>query len=192
MHAFLASLTTVAIAEMGDRTQLLLLMLAARHRRPWPILGGMVLGTIASAALAAFIGERIGHAVSARVVDLTVGISLIAMALWELKPERAREQDGRVRRGGIFWTTFVAFSIAEFGDKTQIATAVLAAAYRNFASVVAGSTVGMFIACAPVVLIGKVLADRLPLRAIRIVASLLFLGLGIMFLVRAWQGPAGY
>lgn len=191
MEAFLASLTTVAIAEMGDRTQLLLLMLAVRHRRPWPILAGMLLGTIVSAALAAFIGERIGHALSGRVVNLVVGVSLIAMALWELKPERTGDAAGQVTHGGIFWTTFVTFFVAEIGDKTQIATAVLAAAYGNFAAVVAGTTVGMVLACGPVVFIGKALAARLPLKAIRIVASLLFLALGIVFLVRAAQALPG-
>ena len=188
MEAFLASLSTVAIAEIGDRTQLLLLMLAARYRRPWPILSGMLCGTIASAALAALVGERLGHVLSGRVVNLLVGISLIVMAIWELKPERADEPADGVRRGGIFWSTLVTFFFAEFGDKTQIATAVLAAAYRNFATVVAGSTAGMVLACAPAVFIGHALAARLPLRAIRIVASLLFLGLGIVFLVRAAQG----
>jgi putative Ca2+/H+ antiporter (TMEM165/GDT1 family) len=188
VEAFLASLSTVAIAEMGDRTQLLLLMLAARHRRPWPILAGMLCGTLVSAALAAFIGERLGHALSGRVVHLLVGISLVAMAVWELKPERVRDGAGDGARGGLFWVTLVTFTVAEIGDKTQIATAVLAAAYGNFLAVVAGSTLGMVLACAPVVLIGKVLAARLPLRAIRIVASLLFLGLGILFLVRAAHG----
>lgn len=188
MEAFLASLSTVAIAEMGDRTQLLLLMLAARHRRPWPILGGMLLGTILSAALAAFIGERLGHALSGRVVNLLVGISLIAMAAWELKPERVHDGAGGPARGGLFWTAFLTFSVAEIGDKTQIATAVLGAAYHNIAMVVAGSTVGMVLACGPVVFLGKVLAARLPLKAIRIVASMLFLGFGILFLVRAARG----
>ncbi len=188
MEAFLASLSTVAVAEMGDRTQLLLLMLAARHRRPWPILAGMLCGTIVSAALAALIGERLGHALSGRVVNLLVGVSLIVMAAWELKPERVHDAAGGPARGGLFWTTFVTFTVAEIGDNTQIATAVLAAAYGNFTAVVAGSTVGMVLACGPVVLIGKVLAARLPLKAIRIVASLLFLGLGVLFLVRAAQG----
>ncbi len=188
MEAFLASLSTVAIAEMGDRTQLLLLMLAARHRRPWPILAGMLCGTILSAALAAFIGERLGHVLDARVVNLVVGVSLVAMAAWELKPERMHAEAGGAARGGVFWSTLVTFFVAELGDKTQIATAVLAAAYANFTAVVAGSTVGMVLACAPVVFIGKLLAARLPLRLIRIVASLLFLALGVLFLVRAAQG----
>ena len=188
MEAFLASLSTVAIAEIGDRTQLLLLMLAVRHRRPWPILAGMICGTVVSAALAAFIGERLGHALSPRLVNLIVGVSLIAMAAWELKPERADGQEEAAARGGLFWTTLLTFTVAELGDKTQIATAVLGAAYRNFAGVVAGSTVGMVLACAPVIFIGKLLALRLPLRAIRITASLLFLGLGVLFLVRGVLG----
>lgn len=189
MEAFLACFSTVAIAEMGDRTQLLLLMLAARHRRPWPILAGMLCGSLVSAALAAFIGERLGHALSGRVVNLLVGVSLVVMAVWELKPERVRDGAGTPARGGLFWMTLVTFFVAEIGDKTQIATAVLAAAYGSFSAVVAGSTLGMVLACAPVVFIGKALAARLPLRAIRIVASLLFLGLGILFLMRAVHGP---
>lgn len=189
MEAFLASLSAVAIAEIGDRTQLLLLMIAARHRRPWPILAATLVGTIASGVLAALVGEKLGAALHPRVMFLLVGISLIAMALWELKPERVSDGSrSMARRGGLFWSTLVTFLIAEMGDKTQLATAVLAAAYGSFAAVVAGSSLGIMLACAPAVFVGKALADRLPLKAIRIAASVLFLGLGIVFLVRAARG----
>ena len=188
MEAFLASLSAVAIAEIGDRTQLLLLTLAARHRRPWPILSAMLVGTLASSVLAALIGERLGSALNPRVVNLLVGVSLIVMALWALKPEAVRG-DGVPRRSlGLFWSALVSFVIAEMGDKTQIATAVLAAAYGNVAAVAAGSSLGIVLACAPAVLIGQALSARLPLQAIRVVSSLLFLGLGVLFLVRAARG----
>jgi putative Ca2+/H+ antiporter (TMEM165/GDT1 family) len=188
MEAFLASLSAVALAEIGDRTQLLLLTLAARHRRPGPILAAMLVGTLASSVLAASIGERLGSALNPRVVNLLVGVSLIAMALWALKPEAAPEAGLSRPSRGLFWSTLVSFLIAEMGDKTQLATAVLAAAYHNVAAVVAGSSLGIALACVPAVLIGQALSARLPLRAIRVVSSLLFLGLGVLFLVRAARG----
>ena len=188
MEAFLASLSAVAIAEIGDRTQLLLLTLAARQRRPWPILAAMLVGTLASSVLAALIGQRLGSALNPRLMNLLVGVSLIVMALWALQPERAHEAGVSRRAHGLFFRTLVSFLIAEMGDKTQIATAVLAAAYGNVAAVAAGSSLWIVLACAPAVLIGQALSARLPLRAIRIVSSLLFLALGVLFLVRAARG----
>ncbi len=185
MEAFLASFGTVAVAEIGDRTQLLLLMISARHRRPVPILAAMLLGTVLSTVLAAWIGERLSALLHPRVVDWLVGVSLLVMALWALKAETPRASDATARRGGVFISTLVSFCIAELGDKTQIATAVLAAAYHNSIAVVIGSTLGIVLACAPAVLVGHALSARLPLRAIRITSSLLFFGLGVLFLVRA-------
>ncbi len=189
MGAFLASLSTVAIAEIGDRTQLLVLMLAVRFHRPWPVLGGMLCASLASSVLAAAIGERVGHVLSGRMMDALIGVSLVAMALWELKPEKVRETSEAASGHGVFRTTFVAFFLAELGDKTQFATAVLAAAYANVAAVVAGATAGMVLVCAPAVFVGRALAERLPLRMIRVTASLLFLALGALFLVRAIRSP---
>jgi putative Ca2+/H+ antiporter (TMEM165/GDT1 family) len=185
MEAFLVSVSTVAIAEMGDRTQLLSLMLAAHYRRPWPILAGVLCATLANHAVAGLIGARLGRFLTPTVLDAVVGVSMIAMALWTLKPDTLTEGAGTTRRASAFVATLVAFFIAEIGDKTQIATVALAAAYPNLAAVVAGTTAGMLLANAPVVFLGKAFADRLPLKAINYVASALFLVLGAVFIWRA-------
>ena len=186
MESFLISLSTVAIAEMGDRTQLLSLMLAARFRRPWPILAGVLCATIANHAAAAFIGQGLGHVLTPRILDIAVGVSMVVMALWTLKPDKLDEgSTGGGTRRGAFLATLISFFIAEIGDKTQIATLALAAGYSNLGAVVAGTTTGMLLANAPVIFFGKAFATRLPLQAIRYVASALFVALGVFFLVRA-------
>ncbi len=185
MQSFLISLSTVAVAEMGDRTQLLSLVLAARFRRPWPILAGVLCATLANHAAAAFIGQRLGHALTPRILDAAVGISMIAMALWTLKPDHLDTESPHGPRRGAFLTTLMTFFIAEIGDKTQIATLALAAAYSNLPAVVAGTTTGMLLANAPVVLCGQAFAARLPLEAIRYLASAVFLALGVFFLLHA-------
>ncbi len=186
MESFLVSISTVAIAEMGDRTQLLSLMLAAHYRRPWPILAGVLCATLANHALAALVGVRLGRILSPAVLDAVVGVSMIGMALWALKRDTLQE-NRRARTAGAFVATLVAFFIAEIGDKTQIATVALAAAYANLAVVVAGTTAGMLLANAPVVFLGKAFSDRLPLTALHRVASALFLILGAVFMYRAMQ-----
>jgi putative Ca2+/H+ antiporter (TMEM165/GDT1 family) len=185
MESFLVSLSTVAIAEMGDRTQLLSLMLAARYRRPWPILAGVLCATLANHLLAGLLGVRLGRFLTPALLDAAVGISMIGMALWALKPDKLQESS-RPRPAGAFVATLVAFFIAEIGDKTQIATVALAAAYSNLAAVVAGTTAGMLLANAPVVFLGKAFSDRLPLTALHRVASALFLILGALFIYRAF------
>jgi Ca2+/H+ antiporter, TMEM165/GDT1 family len=185
MESFLVSISTVAIAEMGDRTQLLSLMLAAHYRKPWPILAGVLCATLANHAAAGFVGARLGRFLTPTLLDAVVGISMIGMALWALKPETLDENSTRVSRTGAFLATLVAFFIAEIGDKTQIATVALAAAYSNLLAVVAGTTTGMLLANAPVVFLGKVFSERLPLRTIDYVASALFLILGAVFIIRA-------
>jgi Ca2+/H+ antiporter, TMEM165/GDT1 family len=184
MESFLISLSTVAIAEMGDRTQLLSLMLAARFRRPWPILAGVSCATVANHAVAGLIGQRVGHALTPRILDTAVGVSMIVMALWTLKPDTLDEKSTGKKRRGAFLATLITFFIAEIGDKTQIATVALAAAYSNLLAVVAGTTTGMLLANAPVIFCGKAFADRLPLKTLRYIASALFLGLGIYFVAR--------
>ena len=184
MESFLVSISTVAIAEMGDRTQLLSLMLAARYRRPWPILAGVLCATLANHLLAGLLGVRLGRFLTPAVLDAAVGISMIGMALWALKPDKLQES-GRPRPAGAFVATLVAFFIAEIGDKTQIATVALAAAYSNLGAVVAGTTAGMLLANAPVVFLGKAFSDRLPLTALHRIASALFLILGALFIYRA-------
>jgi putative Ca2+/H+ antiporter (TMEM165/GDT1 family) len=185
MESFLVSISTVAIAEMGDRTQLLSLMLAAHYRRPWPILAGVLCATLANHAVAGLIGVRLGRFLTPTMLDAVVGVSMIGMALWTLKPDTLDERSAHARRSSAFLATLVAFFIAEIGDKTQIATIALAAAYSNLALVVAGTTAGMLLANAPVVFLGKIFAERLPLKAIHYVASGLFLILGGIFLWRA-------
>src|SRR5215469_6100773 len=126
MESFLISLSTVAVAEMGDRTQLLSLMLAACFRRPWPILAGVLGATLANHTVAAFIGQRLGRALTPRILDAVVGVSMIAMALWSLKPDTLDETSTGGTRRGAFLATLITFFIAEIGDKTQIATVALA------------------------------------------------------------------
>ncbi len=185
MEAFLISISTVALAEMGDRTQLLSLLLATRFRRPWPILAGVLCATLANHALAGFVGAWIGHQLTPAFLDIAVGISMVAMALWMLKPDTLNENDGKDTQRGAFLTTLIAFFIAEIGDKTQIATLALAAGYPNLFAVVAGTTCGMLLANAPVVFLGNVFAGRLPMRAIHYVTTLLLLVIGAVFIIRA-------
>jgi putative Ca2+/H+ antiporter (TMEM165/GDT1 family) len=184
MEAFLISLSTVAVAEVGDRTQLLSLVLAAHYRKPWPILAGVLLATLANHALAGLIGLWLGRFLSPSILDATVGVSMLGMALWTLKPDSLEDTPAANRRG-VFLATLLAFFIAEIGDKTQIATVALAAGYSNLWAVISGTTAGMLLANAPVVFLGKVFAERLPIRAIRCGASGLFIGLGVLFIVRA-------
>ena len=189
MEAFLISVSTVAIAEMGDRTQLLALVLAARYRRPWPIIAGILCATLANHVVAALIGAQAGKLLTPARLDAVVGISMIGMALWTLRPDKLEDEPQNSARANAFMATLIAFFLAEIGDKTQIATMALAAAYRNLGAVVAGTTAGMLLANVPVVLLGHAFADRLPLRAIHIAASLLFLALGAVFIVRAMGYP---
>jgi Ca2+/H+ antiporter, TMEM165/GDT1 family len=186
MESFLVSISTVAIAEMGDRTQLLALMLAAHYRKPWLILAGVLCATLANHAVAGLIGVHLGRFLTPALLDGVVGVSMIGMALWTLKPDTLKEgSTTNVRRTSAFVATTVAFFIAEIGDKTQIATVALAAAYSNLAAVVAGTTTGMLLANTPVVFLGKAFSECLPLKAIHLVASGLFLILGVVFIFRA-------
>lgn len=185
MESFLVSLSTVALAEIGDRTQILTLVLAARYRKPWPILAGILFATLANHILAAFVGVYVGRYLTPRILDGAVGVSLIGMAIWTLKPEKAEAGAAATRRASAFVATFATIFLAEMGDKTQIATIALAAAYSNLAVVVAGTTTGMMLVNTPVVFFGKLFSDRLPLRAINYTASALFLVIGGVFLARA-------
>jgi Ca2+/H+ antiporter, TMEM165/GDT1 family len=183
VEAFLVSFSTIAIAEMGDRTQLLSLVLAARYRKPWPIVAGIFLATLANHAVAGALGVWFGRYLSPRIVDIVVGASLLAMAAWTLVPDKL-ESETNVGGRGAFLTTLVAFFIAEIGDKTQIATVALAAGYANLFAVVSGTTLGMLAANVPVVLAGSAFSARLPMAAIHRGAAALFVILGIVFLVR--------
>jgi putative Ca2+/H+ antiporter (TMEM165/GDT1 family) len=186
MEAFVVSLVTVATAEMGDRTQLLSLVLAAHYQKPWPILGAIFCATLANHALAGIIGVWLGDWLRPALLDGVVGASLLGMALWTLRPDRLGGVT--VSRRGAFWATLVAFFVAEIGDKTEIATMALAAGYASLGAVVTGTTAGMLLANAPVVFLGKAFAARLPLKAIHWGASALFAALGLLFLWRAFAG----
>ena len=157
MEALLASIVVVAVGEIGDKTQLLALMLAVRLRRPVPIIFGILVATLANHTLAALVGDWVRHALPAQWLRWLVAASFFGVALWALKADEA-EDTTRVATGnlGAFALTAGAFFIAEMGDKTQIATAVLAAQFGNVAAVVAGTTLGMLIADVPVVLLGNV------------------------------------
>ncbi len=185
MEAFLISLSTVAIAEMGDRTQILSLILAARFRKPWAIMAAILLATLANHLAAAAIGIWFGHKIAPAFLDGLVGCSMMAIALWTIfVPDKVNE-DPETRSRGAFVTTLISFFVAELGDKTQFATLALAAAYSNLFLVVAGSTTGMLLANAPGVFLGDVFADRLSIGAIRYLAAAVFLGLGAYFIIRA-------
>lgn len=183
MQAFLITLTAVAIAEMGDRTQLLALILAARFRKPWPVLAGIAAATLANHLAAGAAGILLAGWLTPGVLDAVVGASLLVMAAWTLRPDAACEPPVTVR--GAFLSTLWLFFVTEIGDKTQIATATLAAGYGSLAAVVAGSTLGLLLADLPVVFLGNVFASRLPMRTIRYGAAALFAVLGFYFAARA-------
>jgi putative Ca2+/H+ antiporter (TMEM165/GDT1 family) len=179
MQAFVVSTGVVALAEIGDKTQLLAFMLAARFRRPLPITLGILAATLANHALAGVLGTWITRVLGPDVLRWILGASFIAMAIWTLIPDRLDAGEARVPRAGVFGTTLVAFFLAEMGDKTQIATVALAAQYQAFAAVVAGTTLGMMIANVPAVLLGRRIAHRMPLRLVRAIAAAMFAALGI-------------
>ncbi len=185
MEGFWISITSITMAEIGDRTQLLSLVLAARYRRPLPIIAGILCASLANHAAAGLVGHWFGGLLAPRVLGLTIGVSMIAMALWALKPDRLEEDGAQDSSAGAFVATFTSFFLAEMGDKTQLATVALAAAYHNLPAVIAGTTAGMLVANVPVVLLGGAFADRLPIKAIHYAAAALFLLLGILFLWRS-------
>lgn len=191
MEAFLISLSTVAIAEMGDRTQLLSLVLAAQYRRPLPIIVAIFFATLANHAAAGLIGVWFARFLTPTVLDGVVGASMLVMALWTLKPDKL-DDGGRVTGANAFFATLIAFFVAEIGDKTQIATVALAAGYSNLVAVVSGTTLGMLAANIPVVILGNTFAARLPMKAIHYVASGLFVILGVVFIGRAVAHRLGF
>jgi len=173
----------VALAEIGDKTQLLALVLAARFRRPVPIVLGILVATAVNHALAGAVGAWIAAAVGPSAMRWILGLSFLAMAVWTLVPDRLDDtEDASTPRFGVFVTTLVAFFLVEMGDKTQIATVALAAKYDSLAAVVAGTTAGMMIANVPAVLLGDVAANRLPLKLVRTIAAGIFAVLGALIL----------
>ena len=175
MQALWISTVAVAIAEIGDKTQLLSLVLAARYRRPWPIIAAIALATVLNHALAAWIGAWVAGWFTPTALRWAVAASFLAVALWALKPDTVDESETRRGAGhGAFVATLIALFLAEIGDKTQIATVVLAAQYEPLWQVIAGTTLGMLAANAPVVALGARFAHRIPLRLARYAAAGLF------------------
>jgi putative Ca2+/H+ antiporter (TMEM165/GDT1 family) len=187
MQAFLVSLGVVALAEIGDKTQLLALVLAAKYRRPAPIILGILVATLLNHALAGAVGAWLSAVIGPVAMRWILGVSFIAMAAWTLIPDKYEEAQERPPRFGIFGTTLIAFFLLEMGDKTQIATVALAAKYSSLIAVVAGTTVGMLVANVPAVLLGEVAARKLPMRVVHGVAAAIFLVLGILVLVGVGQ-----
>lgn len=183
MEAFLISTGVVALAEIGDKTQLLALVLAAKFRKPVPIILGILVATLANHALAGAAGAWISAAIGPTAMRWVLGLSFIAMALWTLIPDKYEEAKDTAPRFGVFGTTLIAFFLLEMGDKTQIATVALAAKYSSLVGVVAGTTLGMMLANVPAVLIGEVAAKKLPMRLVHGVAAPIFFALGVTVLL---------
>ena len=184
MEALLTSIALVALAEVGDKTQLLAIVLVTRFRRPWPIIAGIFCATLANHFLAALVGEKVASLLDGTWFRYLVAASFIAMAAWTLVPDTLDEEEPKPARLGAFATTLVAFFLVEMGDKTQIATIALGARFQSVLPVMAGTTIGMLLANVPAVFLGHELIKRVPLKAVRIIAALLFLAIGLWLL---WQ-----
>jgi putative Ca2+/H+ antiporter (TMEM165/GDT1 family) len=186
MESLLVSTGVVALAEIGDKTQLLAFILAARFKKPIPILGGILLATIVNHGLAAALGAWITTSVSPDVLRWVLGSSFIGMAIWTMVPDKIEEEETRVaKRFGVFGATLITFFLAEMGDKTQIATLALAAHYASPVTVVIGTTLGMLIADAPAVFIGDRLTTKIPMKLMHSMAAAIFALLGLATLLGA-------
>ncbi|MBB5392275.1 MULTISPECIES: TMEM165/GDT1 family protein [unclassified Herbaspirillum] len=185
MDAFLVSTGIVALAEIGDKTQLLAFILAAKFRKPLPIIFGVLVATIANHAFAGALGAWITSLLSPETLRWVLGVSFIAMAVWTLIPDKFDESEAKFGRFGVFGTTLLTFFLAEMGDKTQVATVALAAQYHAFVPVVAGTTLGMMIANVPAVLLGDRIAGRMPVRVVHAIAAAIFAILGVATLLGA-------
>ena len=179
MDAFLTSTLLVALAEIGDKTQLLSFVLAARLRKPGAIILGIFVATIFNHALAGSVGVWLATLVSPQVLPWATGLLFVGFGLWTLHPD-SLDDDPKLHRAGAFVTTTIAFFIAEMGDKTQLATVALAARFDALAAVVLGTTIGMLIANIPAVLVGEALAQKLPMKTIRFVAAGVFIATGLV------------
>jgi Ca2+/H+ antiporter, TMEM165/GDT1 family len=183
MDAFLTSTAIVALAEIGDKTQLLAIVLATRFTQRWPIIWGIFAATIANHFLAALAGSAISGLFDSNGFRIAVALSFIAMAAWTLIPDTFDDDEAKPSRFGPFLTTLIAFFLVEMGDKTQVATVALGAQFQAVGWVTAGTTLGMMIANVPAVWLGSELVKRIPLATVRMVAALLFLVIGIWMLV---------
>jgi putative Ca2+/H+ antiporter (TMEM165/GDT1 family) len=183
MEAFFVSTLAVAVGEIGDKTQLLALLLAARYKKPIPIVLGILVATLANHALAGLLGHWVVSNISSEVLRWALGLSFLAIAAWTLKPDEMGDEGINEGRYGIFLLTCVTFFLAEIGDKTQLATVALAAKYTNLPLVIAGTTLGMMIADVPAVFLGKIAAPNFPFKLVRWIAATLFAILGVLVLL---------
>ena len=184
MAAFFVSTGIVALAEMGDKTQLLALLLAARLKKPWAIVIGIFVATVINHALAGALGAWVTTVVSPQLLRWLLGASFLLMTVWMQIPDKLEDDAGsHAPTLGVFATTVVVFFLAEMGDKTQIATVMLAAKYEAYAPVVAGTTLGMMLANAPVVWLGERITQRVPLRIVHLLSALVFALLGVLAFV---------
>ncbi|WP_414900088.1 TMEM165/GDT1 family protein [Sphingomonas flavalba] len=182
MEPLLTSTAVVALAEIGDKTQLLAIVLATRFKRPWPIVAGILVATLANHFLAALAGAQAAALFDGPLFRTLVALSFIAMAAWTLVPDRLDDAEAKPARFGAFVTTVIAFFLVEMGDKTQIATVALGARYQAALMVTAGTTLGMMLANVPAVFLGNALIRRVPLHIVRMVAAALFLAIGLWLL----------
>jgi putative Ca2+/H+ antiporter (TMEM165/GDT1 family) len=180
MESFLVSTSVVGLAEIGDKTQLLSLLLAARFRKPVPIVLGVLVATLVNHACSGALGAWLASVINPKVMNWAVVASFALMAIWILVPDKLDEADAVTTKGhmGVFGTTVVTFFLAEMGDKTQIVTVALAARFHEFFGVVAGTTLGMMLANVPAIYLGHKFADRLPTKAVHALAAVIFVVLG--------------
>lgn len=184
MEALLVSTGVVALAEIGDKTQLLAFILAARFKKPMPIILGILVATLANHGLAGALGAWITTTISPEILRWILGLSFLGMAVWTLIPDKIEEEETKIaQKFGVFGATLVTFFLAEMGDKTQIATVALAAHYAAPLLVVAGTTLGMLIADVPAVFAGDKLAEKIPMKLVHSIAAAIFAVLGVVTLV---------
>ena len=185
LEALLTSTAIVALAEIGDKTQLLAILLATRFKRPWPIVAGILVATLANHFLAALLGSEVASVLDGTAFRYAVALSFLAMAAWTLVPDKLDdEEEPKPPRFGVFVTTVVAFFLVEMGDKTQIATVALGARFHDALWVTAGTTLGMMLANVPAVFLGNELIRRVPLAVVRVITAALFAVIGLWLLVQ--------
>ncbi|MXO64674.1 TMEM165/GDT1 family protein [Altericroceibacterium endophyticum] len=184
MEAFLTSTLVVALAEIGDKTQLLAIVLAARFRRPIPIIAGILIATLANHCLAALVGERASFLLDGDWFRYIVAGTFILMAGWTLIPDTLEEKDQKIGSMGAFASTLISFFLVEMGDKTQLATITLGAQFKSVLWVTAGTTLGMMIANVPAVLLGQKIIDKVPLALVRAIAAAMFAIIGVWLFIK--------
>jgi len=188
LHSILVSTGIVTLAEMGDKTQLLAFLLAAKYKKPVPIILGILFATILNHGLAGILGVWITQILTPEILRWVLGLSFIAMALWTLVPDKIEDEEASFGvKSGVFITTLVTFFLAEMGDNTQVATIAMAAHYPSPILVVIGTTLGMMIADVPAVFLGNSFAKKLPLKLIHAIAAGIFFVMGILVLLKIDQ-----